>query len=580
MFTDHTSIIKDKLNILDVVGPYVKLEKAGKTYKGKSPFTNERTPSFFVSPEKGFYYCFSSGKGGDIFNFIQEIERVDFKTSLKMLAERAGVKLESSPEAQQVYSEKERLYHLLDLATKFYEIQLRKNKEVVKYLLDRGLSKETIIRFRIGFAPESWDDLYRYLRSKKFTDHEIEKAGLITSKKPGSFYNRFRKRIMFPLMDGRGRVVGFSGRIFEGDEKSAKYVNSPEGLLFDKSKVLYGYHRAKSAISKQDTCIFVEGQFDVLLAQQSGYENTVAISGTGLSEYQIQMVQRFSNNFIFALDSDKAGIKATRRSILLAASYGIHAKVVQLRVGEDPADTIVRSKEAWDVAVIEAQGYIEYRIALAEKENLSFEQKQDLIYKDLFEIVYASKNASTKEHLLAKIALFLGVPLESLRIDFNQYEPQEVLPQQSLEEALNSSDEIHQQEPRSFDLEKELLYSLYYAQEYFTENFSAAEKEYTAKIQDIFDLDVHQLLEKLSEEEQAMYLFVFEEKKDIVEFHKLDNSIHELLDRLLITKLEQVSKEVREAIRKAQVLDPNTIPSELMKKSAEIRKRIDELKQD
>ncbi len=273
---NNTDIIKDKLNILDVVGSYVKLEKAGKTWKGKSPFTHEKTPSFFVSPEKGFFYCFSSGKGGDIFTFIQEIERVEFKDALKILAEKAGVEL--GKVSLEKNDETIRRYAILDDATKWYEINLRKNPAIVEHLLGRGLSKETIIKFRVGFSKDSWQDCYDYLKSRKYSDADIASVGLITKKDQGGYYDRFRSRIMFPLMDSRGRVVGFSGRIHGDEDKGAKYVNSPDGPLFDKSKVLYGYHTAKTAISKADACILVEGQFDVLLAQQSGYINTVAIS--------------------------------------------------------------------------------------------------------------------------------------------------------------------------------------------------------------------------------------------------------------------------------------------------------------
>ncbi len=579
MTSDQVRQIKDRLNILDIVGSYVKLEKAGKNFKGKSPFTNERTPSFFVSPDKGFYYCFSSGKGGDIFNFIQEIERVDFKDALKLLAHKAGVSLSTSPEAKRLASEKDRLYLLLDLATKFYEVNLRKDSRVVDHLLERGLTKETIVQFRIGFARDDWQDLYHYLKHKKFTDREIERAGLITSKEGGSYYNRFRGRIMFPIADSRGRIVGFSGRIFEGDEKSAKYVNSPEGVLFDKSKVLYGYHFAKPAIAKEDYCIFVEGQFDVLLAQQSGYVNTVAISGTGLSEDQLAAVGRFSQNFYFALDSDKAGMKATRRSVLLALSQGYRVKVVLLREGEDPADTILRSKESWDVAVLEARDYIDYRITLAEREDLSFAQKQDLIAQDLFEIVAASKNASTKEHLLGKIALFLGVPVDSVRSDFNSFTPSSDFSSPAKHE-IHTEKAVSELKPIDKNLRKELAFLCTYAREFFAEDFGPREEVLDEQVRAGLDCSCEELANELSPEEKALSLFVFEEKKDIVDFKTLEQNISELLRSIEREALERESKKLREDIRKMQVLEPEKIPTELMKKSAAIRKKIDALRQD
>jgi DNA primase len=443
---NNTDIIKDKLNILDVVGSYVKLEKAGKTYKGKSPFTNEKTPSFFVSPEKGFFYCFSSGKGGDIFSFIQEIERVDFREALKILAEKAGISLESGSANDEVYKKTDRLFSLIDAAAKWYEVNLRKDPEVINYLLDRGLTKETIIKFRIGFAKNDWREIYNYLKSRKYSDQEIQDSGLSIKKEGSGYYDRFRSRIMFPLMDARGRIVGFSGRIFgedSSDIKGAKYVNSPETLLFNKSKVLYGYHTAKNTISKENKCILVEGQFDVLLCQQVGYSNTVAISGTGLNDSienlqnqdngldynfgsQVQMIKRFTNNLFIALDSDNAGIKATRRSVLSAYQHGMNVRVILLPEGMDPADVIRKSKEQWDVCVGESLDYIDYRLEIFERADKTFEEKKSLVENDIFTFVHLVTSAIIQDKIIQKLALFLGVTVQAVRNDFKNFKPENI----------------------------------------------------------------------------------------------------------------------------------------------------------
>lgn len=577
----QTDLIKDKLNILDVVGQYVKLEKAGRTYKGKSPFNNEKTPSFFVSPEKGFFYCFSSGKGGDIFSFVQEIEKVDFRTALAMLAERAGVELDNSPEAKKYQDERDRLFHLLDLATKFYEVGLRKNREVVDYLLSRGLNKETIIKFRIGFARDSWRDIYEYLKSKKFTDSEIERAGLAIPKQGAGYYDRFRSRIMFPLMDGRGRVVGFSGRIFNGDEKSAKYINSPEGPLFDKSKVLYGYHTAKSVMSKQDYCILVEGQLDVLMSQQTGYENTVAISGTGLTDSHIAMIKRFTDQIYLALDSDKAGIKATRRSVLAAYAHGMQVKIIVLREGEDPADTIKRSSEAWDVAIMEPHDYIDYRIKLIEKNNLSFDEKQKLVQKDLFEIVFAHRNAITREHLIEKIALFLGIPVDAVRMDFYQYIPDETKEFQS-ENRKNNSDNSSNSgsEMKEIDSHKKLLLNIHYVYENFPEKITSFRDEISEKYKNYFHQELDEQLIKISKEDIALFSFVSETKKPAAPFSYFNNLIFSLLRSLRIEKMEDRSRHIQEKIRKEQIINPGHIPVALMRESNILRTEIQRLRND
>ncbi len=570
----QTELIKEKLNILDVVSAYVKLEKAGKAYKGKSPFNVEKTPSFFVHPDKGFFYDFSAGFGGDIFTFIEKIERVGFPEALKILAEKAGVSLEYSQEAQREQSERARLFTLLDLATKWYEVQLRKNREVVDYLLKRGLTKETMVQFRLGFVPEGWRAIYDYLKAKKFTDREIELAGLTTKKEGSGYYDRFRSRIMFPLFDGRGRVIGFSGRIWGESDKAAKYVNSPEGPLFDKSKVLYGYHTAKSAMSKEDYAILVEGQFDVLLSQQVGYQNTVAISGTGLTESHIEMIRRFTKNLYLALDSDKAGIKATRRSVKIAYEHGMRVKVILLNKGEDPADTIARSKEAWDVALMEPLDYIDYRIKLIEEEHPDFEQKQKLVHEELFQFISFIASATTRDHMLQKVALFLGTPIEAVRDDFAHYQPEEVLTKKipELKNELQKGENIQEDE------QKEFLFLYHYIQENFPQEFQKIRESLDERYREIYQREIEEDIAQLSSEEIAMSIFVFDEEFGEREYLFFERKIQKSLDHLELSVLEEQSKKIQEEIRKEHILNPGSIPKELMRKSSDIRKKIDSIK--
>ena len=421
MQANHTQLIKDKLSILDVVGSYVTLEQAGKDWKGKSPFTNEKTPSFYVSPDKGFYYCFSSGKGGDIFHFIQEIERVEFREALKILADRAGVNLGSN---EQNDAPDSILYTLLDDATRWYEVNLRKNKQVVEYLLGRGLTKETIVKFRIGYAKDSWDDLYRYLKKKNYTEKQIQESGMGVARGTTS-YDRFRSRIMFPFRDHRGRVVAFSGRIFTDhtENKEAKYVNSPEGPLFDKSKILFGYDTAKQEIAKLRQSILVEGQFDVIMAQQVGTLNTIAVSGTGLTDDHMVLLKRFAQTLILMFDADAAGIKATRRSVAKVYQHGLNVKVVALPHGQDPADYIKESSTKWQLALTEAQDYLGYRLKIFSREfpEASFEERHNLVTYELFEFISIVPSSVSQEKYLQDIALFLGVPIDSVKRDYEHF---------------------------------------------------------------------------------------------------------------------------------------------------------------
>lgn len=558
---NNTDIIKDKLNILDVVGSYVKLEKAGKTYKGKSPFTNEKTPSFFVSPEKGFFYCFSSGKGGDIFTFIQEMERIDFPEAMAVLAEKAGVSLDNKS-SQVQHEGNARLYTILDEATRWYEVQLRKNPEVVTYLTNRGLTKETIIKFRLGFARDSWLDIYEYLTKRKHADTDIVQTGMIIKKEQGGYYDRFRSRVMFPLMDTRGRVVGFSGRIYgpETEKSGAKYVNSPEGPLFDKSKVLYGYHTAKTAIAKAGYCILVEGQFDVLLAQQSGYVNTVAISGTGLTDDHIAMIHRFTDTVLLALDSDKAGIKATRRSVIAAYRHGIQVKVIVLPEGMDPADVIAKSKEQWDVCVSDATDYIDYRLEIFNRTEHSFEEKKNLVESDLFTFVTLIKSAVVQDRVLQKIALFLGVTVDAVRSDFVQFKPEQIDPVSAVDGAAT-------QESNNSNLPG-VEDSIYYLWDYITEKSIDIDPAIMKNIidihQDLYDFSLDEGLAKIDMTQRNVQQFVYESRyKDTSPLFFGPALLAELVHKK-IKNIDQKSKKVLSEIRQAEGAKDNARLAELI----------------
>ncbi|MFT6829734.1 MAG: DNA primase [Candidatus Paceibacteria bacterium] len=527
----NTDIIKDKLNILDVVSSYVKLEKAGKTYKGKSPFTNEKTPSFFVSPEKGFFYCFSSGKGGDMFTFVQDIERVEFKDALVILAEKAGVDLGTFSVEDQ--SQEQLRYKILDDITKWYEVHLRKNSDVVNYLLGRGLTKDTIIEFRVGFALDDWRDCYNYLKSRKYADADVEAVGMIIKKEGSGHYDRFRSRVMFPLFDSRGRVVGFSGRIFTDDpeQQGAKYINSPEGPLFDKSKVLYGYHTAKTAMAKAGSCILVEGQLDVLMAQQAGYVNTVAISGTGLTDDHITMIKRFTDTILLALDSDKAGIKATRRSVLAAYRHGMSVNIISMPEGMDPADTIAHSKEQWDVCVSDAKDYVDYRLEMVNKQNPSFEEKQTLVTKDLFPFVYHMQSAVIQDRILQKLSLFLGVSVDSVRNDFKNFKPDS-------DDAIEYTTQLKTQDQSSKIMsshDETLYFYAYLKDKGLLENFSDM-KKITDLYKQVYDSDLDADHDSIDETLKNMQLFILEER--------YKDSSEASFERLLLTAI--VEERVRQ----------------------------------
>jgi DNA primase len=396
MATTPVEQIKERLHVEDVVGSYVKLEKSGKNLKAKCPFHNEKTPSFYVSPDRGSYYCFGCGAKGDIFSFVEQFEGLDFMGALKLLADKAGVELPKrgqglgAAEYAKEKSEKERLHAVMEEATLFFESERgRSGVEAAKareYIEKRGLSPETVKEFRIGFVPNDWRLLYSHLKSKGYGDVDIEKAGLAKrpdageqpaeGTQPSSVqlktpYDRFRGRVMFPIMDSSGRVIAFSGRILEDDGKSAKYLNSPDTPLFNKSTVLYGLDKAKHAIREKDYSILVEGQMDLVLSHQAGIKNTVAVSGTALADETVSrdgvinnlgVVRRLSSNIILAFDSDSAGRKAAMRSAQIALSLGMDVKIADLPEGKDPADMVLVDPESWKNTLRNAKPVIEFLI--------------------------------------------------------------------------------------------------------------------------------------------------------------------------------------------------------------------------
>ena len=452
--------IKERLSIEEVVSSYIKLEKAGANLKARCPFHNEKTPSFFVSVDRGTYYCFGCGASGDIFTFVEEFEGLDFRGALKLLADRAGVQLEVfSKENKEKESEKERLYKVMEEATLFFENNLKNNKEALDYLKSRGLNEKSIKDFRIGFAILDWRKLYDYLKSKNFTDIEIEKAGLAKrpEDKSKAMYDRFRGRIMFPIADSSGRVIAFSGRIFIDDDKSAKYLNSPETPIFSKNAVLYGIDKAKDCIRKNNFSILVEGQMDLILSHQAGYHNTVATSGTALSDSTVSkenvvsnlgLIRRLSGNLVLAFDADKAGANATIRAGKIALSLGMDVKVVEMPEGVDPADLISKSgADAWKEAIKNSKHIIEFLLNKVLKNSGGDMRKAGREIKAvILPFVNALESSIEKMHFVKKISDLSGIPQSALQDDLKKIEQEQKYEKEEIKEAGETIETMHKKD--------------------------------------------------------------------------------------------------------------------------------------
>lgn len=415
--------IKDKLSILDVVSPYVELHKAGKNFKGKSPFSAEKTPSFYVSPDRGMYYCFSTSQGGDVFNFVQTMEGVDFKEALKILADKAGVELVKEDPKKK--SEREHLYSALEKATLFYQTKLPLENTAVKYLEDRGVSQETISEWRIGYAPgppnHGWRDLRVHLKDNGLTDEESLKAGLIKGTDSGKEpFDVFRDRIVFPMAEPSGKIVAFSGRILTPSEKAPKYVNSPETLLYKKSEILFGYDRAKTGIRALGFSLIVEGQFDVVMCHQAGYKNTVAVSGTALTLSHVQLLERQSEKVVLALDADRAGINAMRKGAELMLGRGLDVKVAEMPLGKDPADLILSDPNEFKKIIGQSVHVIEFLLHVLRREiadDRSFKLKAR---DEVLPFILLLSNRIDEEHFLGIFAQATSATLEAARFELQR----------------------------------------------------------------------------------------------------------------------------------------------------------------
>ncbi len=457
--------IKERLTIEEVVSSYIKLDRAGANLKARCPFHNEKTPSFFISTDRGTYYCFGCGASGDIFTFVEEFEGLDFKGALKLLADRAGVQLEPySKEAKENKSEKEKLYEVMEEATLYFENNLKENKEVLEYLKSRGLNEKSIKDFRVGFSILDWRLLYSHLKTKGFSDSEIEKAGL--AKKPDdaskAMYDRFRGRIMFPIADSSGRIVAFSGRIFV-DELSAtgvsqaKYLNSPETPIFSKNAVLYGIDKAKESIRKNNFSILVEGQMDLIMSHQAGYRNTVATSGTALSDSTVSkenvvsnlgLVRRLSQNIVLAFDADKAGANATIRAGKIALSLGMDVKVVDMQDGVDPADLIGKSgADAWKEAIKNSKHIIEFLLnKILKSSNGDVRKVGREIKEKILPFVNALESSIEKTHFLKLISDSSDIPQEALQDDLKKIEQELKYEKEEIKEAGQAQSKLYRKD--------------------------------------------------------------------------------------------------------------------------------------
>lgn len=413
---DAKEEIRSRLNIEDVVGEYVQLQRAGRSFKGLSPFTGEKTPSFYVSPEKNIWHDFSSNKGGDVFSFVMEVEGVDFRGAMDLLAKKAGVDLSqySSKGAQEIAKRKRRLLEAHNLAANYYQQSLVRNEHAVQYVFKkRGLSREVVQQFRIGYAPTSGDALVTFLTKKGFSKQELAQAGL-TNRFGGDL---FRGRMMVPLMDPSGQVIGFTARILEDDPKAPKYLNTPQTLLYDKGRHVFGLSQAKEAIRKNDYTVIVEGNLDVVSSAQAGVAQVVATAGTAMTEHHLKSLVRLSPHVRLAFDGDKAGVAATERAIPIAQEVGVELTIITLPGdAKDPDELIQQGVALWQQAIDKAEPVVDWILhQYSQREDLTTAAGKRQFTTAALAVVRALQDLVEQEHYLQKISTYTGSSLDVLK---------------------------------------------------------------------------------------------------------------------------------------------------------------------
>ena len=415
---DLVEEVRSRNDIVDVISGYVKLQKKGSSYFGLCPFHNEKSPSFSVSPSKQMYYCFGCGAGGNVFTFIMEYENYSFPEALKLLADRAGVALpeeEESEEAKRQQNLRSQILEVNKMAAKYFYYQLRSENgaHAMKYLKDRKLSDETIHRFGLGYSNKYSDDLYKYLKSKGISDELLAQSGLMNVDEKRGMYDKFWNRVIFPIMDVNGRVIGFGGRVM-GDGKP-KYLNSPETKVFDKSRNLYGLNVARTA--RKRNILVCEGYMDVISMHQAGFTNAVASLGTALTSQHASLLRRYTEEVILTYDSDEAGVKAALRAIPLLKEAGVSTKVLSMKPYKDPDEFIkAEGSEAFQERIDNAQNSFLYEIDVLQKQyDMKDPQSKTLFYQETAKKLMTFESELERENYIEAVADRYGVGFDNLR---------------------------------------------------------------------------------------------------------------------------------------------------------------------
>jgi DNA primase len=415
---DAKEEIRQKLSIEDVVGDYVQLKKAGRNFKGLCPFHNDKNPSMMINPDKGIAWCFSCQTGGDIFRFVELIEKVDFPEALKILADKAGVIVpEYTGGGEKKKELKKEVQEVLEVSLQFFQKEFTKNSKVQEYWKGREISEEMSKKFGIGYAPDSFTATYEILREKGFSKEAITESGMCVEKdnKQGDFFDRFRHRLMIPIMNHQGKIIGFGGRELESRENQAKYLNSPESVLYSKSYTLFGLDLAKMPIKAQRHAVIVEGYMDVIASHQAGIENVIAVSGTALTIEQLHLLKRYTNKLTFCFDQDQPGKDATKRSLELAATEDFFVEIVCFDEAKDVDELIQQGAEKWKEALAKTIEPLDFFFnEAAERLDIKSLEGKKLFVEELLGRIASFSSVVLQQNYLKRLSERCEMPVKVL----------------------------------------------------------------------------------------------------------------------------------------------------------------------
>ena len=426
--------------IEEVVGQYVSLKRSGANLFGLCPFHGEKTASFSVSPDKGIYYCFGCHKGGGAVNFMMEVEGLSYPDAVRALAKRAGMQVPEDEQYQSRYRQQERLWALHKEAARFFHSQLYApvGKAALEYAFGRGMSKGILTTFGIGYAPDSWDSLVKAMKAKGYTEEELKESGLVSvSQKTGNIFDRFRDRLMFPIIDVRGNVIGFGGRVIKKDSDAAKYLNSPETLIFNKRKNLFGLNLAKK--TKQPFLILVEGNIDVVALHQYGFDNAIASLGTSLTEEQAALLTRYTDQIVLIYDGDKAGQNATARAIPILEKAGLQVKVLQIKDAKDPDEFLRKfGADRFKLLLEESSNRVEYQLgAIRRKYDLREDDQRVKFIAEAAEFLSTLGSAVQREVYGHRAADDAKISYDAMKLEVNKAFKRRMARERKKQEKIN-----------------------------------------------------------------------------------------------------------------------------------------------